>query len=646
MTRRGQGEQGAALIAALVFVTIAAIFLGATLSFADTDFRTTIAVREQRKEAYAADAAVEAAIRNYQVNGKTCPAGWTAPVVNDVSGIAVSCSADGSNAPTLSNAPTYSILTRGSSVDDGIRAVSGALTPARGGVFSEGRVEVTAGATLRVVDGSVVVKGACTGGGTIDVEPPGTTTCNYTGASPPDPPGITSAPAVPTTPPVARAVPACPGDGTPIVFQPGTYTDFNGMRSLLTSCSSNVLHFPPDAGGPGIYYFAFPSGGDWALGNGETLVGGTLTAPLASIAGAPVGKKCDENQQGVQLIFSGESRMSLGSGAVAELCPPLFADDTTQRVSVYGPQGVAAAPVVTPGIVPTTAASTGNPKFDAATSALVADDAPATASVAVDKNDKNAKSATLTVGGFALPVIPAGAVVTELAVTVKHKETATPASSTLTAKVSGGTGPNSRTADIASFTRSDVYRTETFDVSSAFNAPASLSGLSVDITATTPVGATETYVQDIDAVSVTVGYAVVTPGAFAPQSGCVVTGATCPFIKTQGQARFTSKGTIYAPLAMLSIQLVDQPEQVFGRGVIVRRLDTDFTSSNACNITPLPVTEEFDSCYAFQLPRNRTLGDNVVFTASLGGRTLLRAYVNFTGATPVVRQWSSVNEPA
>lgn len=644
MTRRGQGEQGAALIAALVFVTIAAVFLGATLSFADTDFRTTIAVREQRKEAYAADAAVEAAIRNYQVNGKKCPAAWTAPVVNDVSGFTVSCSADGSNAPTVSNAPTYSILTRGSSVDDGIRAVSGALTPARGGVFSEGRVEVTAGATLRVVDGSVVVKGACTGGGLIDVEPPGTKTCNYTGASPADPPGIAGAPAVPTAPPVARDVPACPGNGAPIVFQPGSYNDFNRLRALSTSCSSKVFHFPPDAGAPGIYHFDFSSGGDWTLGNGDTLVGGTLTAPLAGIAGAPVGKKCDENQQGVQLIFSGESRMSLGSGAVAELCPPLFADDATQRVSVYGPQGVAAAPVVTPGIVPTTASSTSDPMFGAPEKALVADNDPTTASVSVAKNGK-AQSATLTVGGFALPVIPAGAVVTQLAVTVKHKETATPASSTLTAVVSGGTGPNRRTADIAGFTRSDVDLTETFDVSGTFNTAAALSGLSVDLTATTPAGATETYVQEIDAVWVTVGYAVVTPGTFAPQSGCVVTGATCPFIKTQGLARFTSKGTIYAPLAMLSIQLVDQPEQVFGRGVIVRRLDTDFTSSNACNITPLPVTEEYDSCYAFQLPRNRTLGDNVVFTASLGGRTLVRAYVNFTGATPVVRQWSSVNEP-
>lgn len=638
MTRRAEGEQGAALIAALVFVTIAAVFLGATLSFADTDFRTTIAVREQRKEAYAADAAVEAAIRNYQVNGKTCPVGWTAPVVNDVSGITVSCSADGSNAPTLSNAPTYSILTRGSAPDDGIRAVSGALTPARGGVFSEGRVDVAPTASLRVVDGDVTVKGACTGN--IDVEPPGATTCNYPGASPADPPGITSAPAVPSAAPTPRAVPPCPGNGAPIVFQPGTYTDFNGLRALFTSCASKVFHLAPAADGPGFYWFNFPTGGDWAIGNDEVLVGGTLTGPLSSIAGAAVGKKCDETQQGVQLIFSGEARLSVAAEGVVELCPPLFGDSTTQRVTIYGPQGTVGAPVVTSGIVPTTAVSNGSPKFDVPAKALVADDLPATASVPAGKDAK------LTVGGFVLPVMPAGTVVTQVAVTVKHKETATPGASTLTAKVTGGTGGNARTANVTTFTRSTAYAADTFDLSSTFTSAASLSGLAVELTAATPTGLSETYVQDIDAVSLTVGYAPVTPGVFAPQSGCIVSGATCPFIQTQGQARFTSKGTIYAPQAMLNIQLVDQAEQVFGRGVIVRRLDTNFTSANECNIEPLPATEEYDSCYAFQLPRDRTLGDNVVFTASLGGRTLLRVYVNFTGATPVVRQWSSVNEPA
>lgn len=638
MTRRGQGEEGAALIAALVFVTIAAIFLGATLSFADTDFRTTIAVREQRKEAYAADAAVEAAIRNYQVNGKKCPAGWIAPVVNGVSGITVSCSADGSNAPSVSNAPTYSILTRGSAVDDGIRAVSGALTPARGGVFSEGRVEVAPTASLRVIDGDVMVKGACTGA--IDVEPPGKTTCNYSGAAPADPPGITSPPAVASAVPTPRPVPECPGTGAPIVFQPGTYTDFNKLRALSTSCSSNVFHLAPASDGPGFYWFNFPAGGDWAIGKDEVLVGGTLAGPLSSIATAAVGKKCDETQQGVQLIFSGESRLSVAAEGVVELCPPLFDDPSTQRVAIYGPQGVAGTPVVTPAILPTDAKSTGNPAFEPAVAALADDTVAAKATVAANKN------ATITVDDFLIPAIPAGAVVTQLAVTVKHKETAAPPSSSLTATVTGGTGSNARTATVTTFTRSTAYQTDTFDLSATFTSAASLSGLAVELTATTPSEATGSYEQEIDAVSVTVGYAPVTPGVFAPQSGCIVTGGTCPFVKTQGRARFTSKGTIYAPQAMLDIQLVDQAEQVFGRGVIVRRLDTYFTSSNECNIDPLPASEEYDSCYAFQLPRDRTVGDNVVFTASLGGRTLLRAYVNFGGATPVVRQWSSVNESA
>ena len=95
---------------------------------------------------------------------------------------------------------------------------------------------------------------------------------------------------------------------------------------------------------------------------------------------------------------------------------------------------------------------------------------------------------------------------------------------------------------------------------------------------------------------------------------------------------------------MLDIRLVHEPRQVFGRGIIVRRLDTVFTSAADCNLATIPDTEEYDNCYAFQLPRNRTLGDNVVFTATVRGRVLLRAYVNFTAATPVVKRWSSIND--
>lgn len=647
MTPR-RDEDGAALIGALIFVIVCSLLVSAILGFADTGFRTTVAVREQRQEAYAADAAVEAAIRDFQQNGKKCPDAtrpFTAPGTNGfgASEVTVTCSADGTNAPATPGAPTYSILTRGSAAGDGIRAVSGALTPARGGVFTEGAIEVSAGARLYVVGGNVTAKGACTG--TIEVASPGTTQCNHGGAAPADPAGISSAPAVPAAAPALRPAPACPAGNAPVVFQQGRYTDLAALKALTNSCGSSTFHFAPNADGTlGIFHFDFAGGGEWTVGNGQTFVGGTLFGPLASIASAAPGRKCDEAQQGVQFVFSGESRLGLSSGAVVELCPPLFSDPTVQRVSVYGPALGASAPVTVAGLVPVTATSTAggtNPKFDPADKARIADDDGAVADI------DERKSADITLAGFPLPAIPVGATVGAVTVTVRHKETATDlAAVALSGVVSGGSGPNSESTTITTATKSSTFVSETFDVSGTFRTAANLTGFAVKLTASNANGGSDDYVQHIDSVSVSLTYTP--PGVtsvFPPQSGCAASGAMCPLVSTQGNASFTVKGTIYAPLGMLNIQLIGATYQVFGRGVVVRRLDTNFTASIDCNLATIPDTEEYDACFAFQLPRDRTQGDSAVFTARLDGRVLVRAAVAFGGATPVVRSWSSVNEP-
>lgn len=636
-------EEGAALIGALIFVIVCSIVVSAILGFADTGFRTTIAVREQRQEAYAADAAVEAAIRDFQQNGKKCPNATTmpfsAPGTNGVAGgaVTVTCSADGTNAPSAPGSPSYAVVTRGSEPGDGVRAASGAVVPVRGAVFTEGAIDMPA-ARLYVVGGGVTAKGACSG--TITSTP--TATCDFPGPSVPDPAGIASAPAVPAAAPLPRDPPACPGGGAPVVFQQGRYTDLARLKALTGPCGSSTFHFAPNADGtPGIFHFDFAGGGEWTVDNGQTFVGGTLLGPLASIASAPGGRKCDEAQQGVQFVFSGESRVGLSAGGVMELCPPLFDDPTVQRVSIYGPALGASAPVTAGGLVPATATSTGNPKFEPPDAARVANDTGAVA----DVDEK--KSADITLGGFAVPAIPVGSTMGQVTVTVRHKETATTlAPVALSAVVSGGTGPTSASTTITSFTKSTAFLSETFDVSGTFNTTAKLAGFAVKVTATNPNGGPNDYFQHIDAVSVSLTYTP--PGvavAFPPQSGCAATGAACPLVSTQGNAGLAVKGTIYAPLGMLNIQLVGPTYQVFGRGVIVRRLDTTFTASIDCNLPTIPDTEEFDACYAFQLPRDKTQGDNAVFTARLDGRVLVRAFVAFGGATPVVRSWSSVNEP-
>ena len=60
--RRDDG--GAALVLALIIVTVIAISLGALLSLTDTNVRTTVNLRGQATTAYAADGALQAAINN------------------------------------------------------------------------------------------------------------------------------------------------------------------------------------------------------------------------------------------------------------------------------------------------------------------------------------------------------------------------------------------------------------------------------------------------------------------------------------------------------------------------------------------------------------------------------------------------------
>ena len=79
--RRGRGEEGSALVLALVFVTVIGLWISAVLSFADTSFRTTRAVARQRSLLYAADGAMDAVIRKVQAEGR-CEDVYNAPETN------------------------------------------------------------------------------------------------------------------------------------------------------------------------------------------------------------------------------------------------------------------------------------------------------------------------------------------------------------------------------------------------------------------------------------------------------------------------------------------------------------------------------------------------------------------------------------
>ena len=66
-SRRGRGEDGAALELALVFLTAIAIFVGALIGFTDTSSRATVATRTARNTDYDADALMQADIATIRV---------------------------------------------------------------------------------------------------------------------------------------------------------------------------------------------------------------------------------------------------------------------------------------------------------------------------------------------------------------------------------------------------------------------------------------------------------------------------------------------------------------------------------------------------------------------------------------------------
>lgn len=662
-------ERGAVLVMALIFLTVGALLTAALLSFADTDFRTTVNVRSQGQELYAADAAVEAAINHYRLFG-TCPS--AVPPVNEVSGVSVTCTAAASTTGTPPNAPPLAVITRATqaSGEDGIRLVSGAVTRIRGGAFSNNTINVSAGSILEVA-GSVTARWGCNNALLIT-----TTTginCDIADASFPtgdDPPsGSTGYVTVVSTAPALATLPTCPASG-PVLFSPGTYNDASALNALFTSCSGRVFHFKPNADGTvGAYYFDFENAGthEWSINGPSTIVvGGVLASGVdyTNIATTAQGSRCDENQPGVQFIFGNDSRVNVNSGAL-ELCADHSATGTAQEISVYGVKTSEAGPSAPsstdlPAKTPTAAVST---QFSSATNGRVPDDVTADATVGSAEDDPD----SITFTGFDVTGIPLGSTINEVKFVLRHKDIlVSPSDATfdahldLAGTVSSPTGGSAALSDKTAncsprcLTKDDELHDDTVDVSTTFDTLAKLAGMSVSYTADAKKkGNTHTSFTDhFDGVQLKVKY---TPPAapavprFRAQAGCITVApyggsGTCALVRTGGsQSDFSVHGTIYAPLAALDIHLVLVSHQVFKRGIVVRHLRSNVTPSTPCADAVPPIS---DDCYPFQLPGVTTTTGDVVFVAKLAGRTRLRALVAFgTGATPpTVKAWSVVNE--
>jgi len=350
-TPRQDTDDGAALILALIVITVVGLVVSVLLSFGDSSLRTTVALRTQTAAAYDADGAAQAAINalrrgSFQnASGTQCfgtsntlvlPNFYRSAGGNDSA--AVDCAPDpgsgasGSIVPiNNANRPGSAILTLGTAPETGLNvSVSGGGTlRVHGGIFSNSNIDANAGSIT--TNTSVIARGACTGP-IISVPSP---VCNYATA---DPRGVDPNYPAPTAAVTPRAVPACTGKNKLVTFTPGLYTDVTSLNTMTraSGCKDSIWYFPP-----GTYYFNFNAGSSlantWTIDTGW-LVGGTPKAPLVAgtaptIPGSCVSPITSTSAVGVQFVFGGESHLAL-SHAQAELCGTYSL--TAPPIAVYG----------------------------------------------------------------------------------------------------------------------------------------------------------------------------------------------------------------------------------------------------------------------------------------------------------------------
>lgn len=377
MRRPKHDDSGAALVLALAFITVVSIGTTALITLADTGQRTTVAIRDQGYEVYAASGAIDAAVT--AVRGSTSQGGDpatggsctpTSIVLNGVP-TTVSCTGrpgsgtGGVGVVSPANSPSNAVLVlaarTGANAEPGLLQGSNNVLTVGGAVVSTSTVEAPAG-VLNVL-GAVRARGAC--GATVVATPVTDRACSLNNqpivtaagatmtSTDPDYPmaaGTPSRPRPPDNPP-AGCAPGSTGARF-VVFEPGSYSSAAEMNRIFTECASSVFWFKP-----GNYYFDFKDQGAgtstvWNVTGKDTqLVGGTParwstptptaggprpTVPFPTAA-SPLGG-CRTSAEsptvpGVQFAFGGTSRLSI-TGAKVELCAT--GSSSAQQIALYG----------------------------------------------------------------------------------------------------------------------------------------------------------------------------------------------------------------------------------------------------------------------------------------------------------------------
>ena len=652
MRRLRREEDGSLLVTALIFVTVMGLVVGAMAELASVNMRNTVNTRDQREVVYTANSAVNAAIEAFRQSGDENLCDQPLGINNiDDGDVTVTCvpTPTSSPGPSGENQPPLAVIALTSNnAESGFFADSGGKPYVVGGMYSNNRVSMTGSSTLKV-EGPLVARSGCITDGTSSIDSDsGNTQCNIGTAGYPDPADPSKPvvdpnkyPAAVSAVPAYRPVPSCPAAG-PVIMQPGTYTDGQGLTDLFSACAGRVFHFPASGGSVGVYYFDFTNAGshEWTINNSATtLVGGTFRTGVntGNAQITPVGQRCNAQAAGVQFIFGGDSRINVQAGSV-DLCAQYDSSQTNQQIAVYGLDD--RHPIAGTTSSPTyNGASASGPGFTNEDNARLIDNSVASATVT-----GASPSQTITLNGFNMSAIPAGSKINSVDLKIRHHESITTGQLSVTGTLTG-TGATFSCISDSCLPKVTTATTHTVSATSAFPTRDSLQNLSFSYTVTKSGGPAGTpYTGNLDGVDVIVSY---TPPTLRRQSGCVATGpytgpsgGNCAFIMTSGsQTNLSVAGTVYAPLAAADVQLTNVSGQVFGRGIIARVIRAQLTSSSSC----LP-----PDCSPFRLPTPASTSGptEVVFLATVEGNKRLRALVQFPvgGGPPTVKSWSSMNE--
>jgi hypothetical protein len=343
-----RGDDGATLVVALIFITVVALGLAVTLSFADTSLRATQALRDQAAGAANADGAAQVAINelrkgDYIGTGNcfdTQPSLLLSNFYQSVDSAFVTCTPDtdrtGEDNNVLinpNNRPPFAILTLATNFNEeglNVEAGNGRTLRVKGPIFSNSTIDVDSGRLSTT--GSVTARRRCEG----NITP--APNCNI-GSGPSMDPDY----AQPSGGLTERSVPTCGRDDL-VTFSPGVYRNVDALnnRTRSSGCRDSIFWFQP-----GTYYFDFDDDEAWEIDTGWVVAGAPTSTLVAGTAPAMPGS-CQtafpptvpappgwtkQAGGGVQFVFGGRSRIVV-SHARVEICGPY--SQTRPPIAVYG----------------------------------------------------------------------------------------------------------------------------------------------------------------------------------------------------------------------------------------------------------------------------------------------------------------------